>query len=75
MCWREYGDPQRFNKILLASNMKGILELEWRRNNLYGEVETEFTYLSDRMKVGGGCEAAVAARTQCGCVLVTELLA
>ena len=33
-----------------------------------GEVETvnEFTYLGDRVSAGGGCEAAVTARTICG---------
>ena len=32
------------------------------------EVETvrEFTYLGDRLSAGGGCEAAVTARTRCG---------
>ena len=32
---------------------------------LCDEVETvsEFTYLGDRMSVGGGCEAAVTTRT------------
>ena len=25
----------------------------------------EFTYLGDRVSAGGGCEAAVAARTRC----------
>ena len=35
---------------------------------LCDEVETakEFTYLGDRMSAGGGCEAAVTARTRCG---------
>ena len=27
-----------------------------------------FTYLGDRVSVGGGCEAAVTARTICGWV-------
>ena len=26
----------------------------------------EFTYLGDRVSVGGGCEAAATARTRCG---------
>ena len=35
---------------------------------LCDEVETvsEFTYLSDRVSAGGGCEAAVTVRTRCG---------
>ena len=27
---------------------------------------SEFTYLGDRVRAGGGCEAAVTARTRCG---------
>ena len=35
---------------------------------LCDELETvgEFTYLGHRMSAGGGCEAAVTARTRCG---------
>ena len=38
------------------------------------EVETvsEFTYLGDRVSVGGGCEAAVTARTRCWLVMFRE---
>ena len=38
------------------------------------EVETvrEFTYLGDREKAGGGCEAAVTARKICGWVTSRE---
>ena len=34
---------------------------------LHDEVETvmEFTHLGDRVSAGGGCEAAVTARTRC----------
>ena len=32
----------------------------------------EFTYLGDRVSVGGGCEAAVTARTRCGWVKSRE---
>ena len=37
---------------------------------LCDEVETvsDFTYLGDRVSAGGGCEAAVTARTICGWV-------
>ena len=31
--------------------------MKWKLN--------EFTYLGDRMSAGGGCEAAVIARTRC----------
>ena len=38
------------------------------------EVKTvwEFTYLGDRVSAGGGCEAAVTARTICGWVKFME---
>ena len=32
----------------------------------------EFTYLGDRVSAGGGCEAAVTARTKCGWVMFRE---
>ena len=32
----------------------------------------EFTYLVDRLSIGGGCEAAVTARTRCGWVKFRE---
>ena len=32
----------------------------------------EFTYVGDRVSVGGGCEAAVTARTRCGWVKFRE---
>ena len=39
-----------------------------QEEKLCDEVETvrEFTYLCDRVSAGGGCEAAVPARTRCG---------
>ena len=41
---------------------------------LCDEVESvrEFTYFGDRVSVGGGCEAAVTARTRCGWVKLRE---
>ena len=41
---------------------------------LCDEVETvrEFTYLGDRVRAGGRCEAAVTARTRCGWVIFWE---
>ena len=30
------------------------------------ETVMEFTYSDDRVSAGGGCEAAVTARTKCG---------
>ena len=54
--------------------MKGILEVVEQEEKLCDEVETvmEFTYLGDRMNAGGGCEAAVTARTRCGWVKYRE---
>ena len=39
-----------------------------QEEKLCDEVETawEFIYLCDRVSFGGGCEAAVTARTRCG---------
>ena len=41
---------------------------------LCNEVETvrEFTYLGGRVSAGGGCEAAVTARTRCGWAKLRE---
>ena len=33
-----------------------------------GETVRKFVYLDDRVSAGGGCEAAVTARTRCGWV-------
>ena len=47
--------------------MKGILERRWSRKKSCDKVETvrEFTFLGDRVSVGGGYAAAVTARTRC----------
>ena len=46
-------------------NIEEAVGQEWK---LRDEVETvrEFTYLGDSVSAGGGCEAAVTARTRCG---------
>ena len=36
------------------------------------ETVLKFTYLCDRVSAGGGCEAAVTARTRCGWVKFME---
>ena len=36
------------------------------------ETVSEFAYLGDRVSAGGGCEAAVTARTRCGWVRFSE---
>ena len=45
-----------------------------QEEKLRDEVETvsELTYLGDRVSAGGGCEAAVTARTRCGWVKFRE---
>ena len=45
-----------------------------QEEKLCNEVETvsELTYLGDRVSAGGGCEAAVTARTRCGRVKSRE---
>ena len=45
-----------------------------QEERLCGEVETimEFTYSGDWVSAGGGCEAAVTARTRCGWVKYRE---
>ena len=45
-----------------------------QEEKLCDEVKTvrEFTYLGDRESAGGGCEAAVTARTRCGLVSFRE---
>ena len=47
-----------------------------QEEKLCGEVETvwELTYLGDRMSAGGGCEAAVTARTRCGWLKLRECI-
>ena len=36
------------------------------------ETEREFTYIVDRVSAGGGCDAAVTARSRCGWVKSRE---
>ena len=47
-----------------------IGEAEEQEEKLCDEVETvrKFTYHGDRLSIGGGCEAAVTARTICGLI-------
>ena len=65
----------KFSRILTCRRCKGnngeAVELE---EKLCDEVETgrEFTYLGDRASAGGGCEAAVTARTRCGWAKLRE---
>ena len=55
----------KFTCRIYITNIRAAVEQKERSCD---EVETvrEFTYLGDRVSVGGGCEAAVTARTRCG---------
>ena len=59
----------------LYSNCKGnIGEAVEQEKNLCDKVEAvrKFTYLGDWVSAGGGCEAAVTARTRCGWFMFGE---
>ena len=54
-----------FQEILVAVNVIEILE----RKKMYimqSDSLRDFAYLGDRVSTGGGCEAAMTARTRCG---------
>ena len=50
-----------FKEILHAENVKGILERLWNKKKGY----VMKWKLVDSVSAGGGCEAAVTARTRC----------
>ena len=54
--------------------MKGTLEAIEHEETLCDEEKTEreYTYLGDSVNAGGGCEAAVIARTRCGWVILRQ---
>ena len=53
----------KFLQILHTENVKGIFERQCNKENLCDEWNPrEFTYLSNRVSAGGGCEAAVTGR-------------
>ena len=59
----------RFSKHLACRKCEGIIEVAVKQEErLCDEVETvrESTYLGDRVSAGGGCEAAVTAKTDIG---------
>ena len=53
-----------YKNILLAGNVKGILERQWSRKKSYMMKwkQLEFIYLADKESAGGECEAAMIAR-------------
>ena len=56
MCWSEMGNSS-FQETKHAENVKGILEAVDQEEKLSDKVETvmEFTYLGNRVSIGGGC--------------------
>ena len=70
ICWNEKGDSKVLYKFTCRKCEGNIGEAVEQEEKLCHEVEAvrEFTYLGDRVSVGGGCEAAVTARTRCGWV-------
>ena len=60
---------QKFSRNLTCRKCEGnIGEAVEQKETSCDEVATvmEFTYLGDTVSAGGGCEAAVTARTRCG---------
>ena len=49
-------------------NVKGILERQWSRkeSDVMKWKLKDLRYLGDKKSAGGGCEAALTARTRCG---------
>ena len=74
MCRSENGDPKVFKKYCMLKCEGNIGKVVEQEGKLCDEVEIakEFTYLGDKVSAGGGCEAAVTARTRCGWVKHTE---
>ena len=66
--------PQ-LSRVLACITCKGNVEQALRLvEKSCDEVETvrEFIYLADRLSAGGGCEAAVTAKTICGWAMSRE---
>ena len=74
MCRSEKGDSNVFKKLTCKKCERNIGESVKQDENVCDEVETvrAFKYLGDRVSDGGGCEAAVTARTRCERVKLRE---
>ena len=74
MCCSENGNSKVLKDFTCRKCEGNIGEAVEQEEKLCDEVETvsEFTYLGDRVSAGGGCEAAVTARTRCGWVKFRE---
>ena len=65
----------KFSGYFICQKCEGnIAEAVEQEEKLCDEVETvgEFTYHGDMVSAGGGCEAAVTARTRCGWIEFRE---
>ena len=74
MCQSEKGDSKVEKKFTCRKCEGNVEEFAEQEDKLCDEVGTvrEFTYLGDRVSVGGGCEAVVTAITRCGWVTLRE---
>ena len=68
------GDSKDFKEFTCRKCEGNIGEAVEQEEKSCKELETvqEFTYLGGRVSAGGGCEAAVTARTICGWVKSME---
>ena len=66
--------PKLSGNFACSKYKENIGEAVDQEEKLCDEVETvrEFTYLGDKVSAGGGCEAAVTARSKCGWVKFME---
>ena len=66
--------PKFSRNVACRKCERNIGEAVEQEEKLCDEVESvsEFTYVGDRVSAGGGCEAAVTARTRCGWVRFRE---
>ena len=67
MCWRQRGYTGRYEKIMPAVNVNGILERQWSKKHFaMKQKKQRFTYLCHKAKADEGSEAAVTAKTRFG---------
>ena len=64
MCWSEKVDG-KVSKKYYIQKMRRELERQWKKSCDDMDTVRKFAYFGDRASAGGGCEAAVIARTRC----------
>ena len=62
----------RLSRNVAFCKCEGIIEEAVEQEEKVCSDVREFTYLGDSVSTGGGCEAAVTARTRCGWVKFTK---